>query len=222
MLLLWASLPRAGIGNLLESRWSRIQADIRQRAAIELSEDFQGDWTRNWRIEKAGYARLGRLALYEPSMQMRDYRVEILVQIEKEAAGWVYRVSDRKNYYAAKIRIVKPGPLPVLSLVRYPVTGGREGPRAAIPIRVPVQSARPYRVQLTVKGQDFSTSIEGQLVDFWHDDVHQSGGFGLFSDKSERARVYWMKLSHQDDFIGRVCAYFDPLPVDERSAKSYR
>jgi hypothetical protein len=81
----------------------------------------------------------------------------------------------------------------------------------------------PYRVELTVNGQEFSTSIEGQLVDFWRDDVHKTGGFGFFSDSGERARVYWMKLAHQDDFIGRVCAYFDPMPVDKRrSMRSYQ
>jgi hypothetical protein len=54
------------------------------------------------------------------------------------------------------------------------------------------------------------------LVDFWRDDKLKAGGFGFFSDTGERARVYWMKLSHQDDFIGRVCAYFGPMDVDKK------
>ena len=104
----------------------------------------------------------------------------------------------------------------MLSLVRYSVIRGRQGPRVEIPIRVAVAGDRPYRVQLAVNGQDFSTSIEGQLVDFWRDGAHRAGGFGFFSDRGERARVYCLKLSHQDDFLGRMCAYFDPLLADSK------
>jgi hypothetical protein len=74
----------------------------------------------------------------------------------------------------------------------------------------------PYRVQLTVRSGGFSTAIEGQLVDFWRDESLKVGGFGFFSDTGESARVYWMRLNHQDDFIGRVCAYFNPAPVNRR------
>jgi hypothetical protein len=222
--MLWVGAPVSRVNNLVSTRWSRVQAGMRGRAAVEMSEDFQdgmqgwqgqGEWTRSWQINKAGYARPGRLALYEPSMHMQDYRMEFLVQIEKKAVGWAYRAGDTENYYAAKITVVKPGPLPVLSLVRYPVIGGRQGEKVEIPIRILMHNDTPYRVQLTVNGQEFSTSIEGQLVDLWRDDKLKAGGFGFFSDTGERARVYWMKLSHQDDFIGRVCAYFGPVDVDK-------
>jgi hypothetical protein len=178
-------------------------------------QDWKGQagWDRSWRVEEAGYVRPGRLALYQPSMQMESYRMEFLVQIEKQAVGWVYRAADHENYYAAKITIVKPGPLPLLSLVRYPVIGGKEGPRVEIPIRVLMHNDTPYRVQLTVNGMDFSTSIEGQLVDFWRDERLKIGGVGFFSDTGEMARLYWMKLSRQDDFVGRVCAYFYQNPI---------
>ncbi len=127
--MLWVGAPVTRVNNLVSTRWSRVQAGMRGRAAVEMSEDFQdgmqgwqgqGEWTRSWQINKAGYARPGRLALYQPSMHMQDYRMEFLVQIEKKAVGWAYRAGDTENYYAAKITVVKPGPLPVLSLVRYP------------------------------------------------------------------------------------------------------
>ncbi|MFB3777447.1 MAG: hypothetical protein ACE141_07535 [Bryobacteraceae bacterium] len=225
ILLFWAYVPQGGIAQLVASRWSRIEEGIGRRAAVELSEDFQGgmetwegagDWPRTWQISKAGYVRPGKLALYQPSMQMREYHVEFLMQVEKKAMSWAYRATDQENYYASKITIVRPGPLPVLSLVRYPVIGGREGPRVEIPIRVLMHNNTPYRVQLNVSSGGFSTSIEGQLVDFWRDDSLKVGGFGFFSDTGESARVYWMRLNHQDDFIGRVCAYFNPAPVNRR------
>jgi hypothetical protein len=228
MLLLWASAPGGVANSLIASRWTGIQESIQSRAKVELSEDFQGgmqDWTgrpgwdQSWRLEKAGYMRPGHLALYQPSMQMESYRMEFLVEIEKQAVGWVYRATDQENYYAAKITIVKPGPLPVLSLVRYPVIGGKKGPRVEVPIRVLMHNNTPYRVQLTVNGMDFSTSIEGQLVDFWRDDRLKTGGVGFFSDTGDRARIYWMKVARQEDFVGRVCAYFYPNPTPEKSIR---
>ena len=47
MLLLWAALPGSGVGGAVGSQWGRVQAGIRGRAAVELSEDFQDgmpDW----------------------------------------------------------------------------------------------------------------------------------------------------------------------------------
>ena len=45
------------------------------------------------------------------------------------------------------------------------------------------------------------------------------GGVGFFSDSGEMANLYWMKVAQQDDFVGRVCAYFYPNPVQARSQK---
>ena len=42
-------------------------------------------------------------------------------QIETKAIGWVFRAADPKNYYVAKIEIVKPGLEPTVALVRFAV-----------------------------------------------------------------------------------------------------
>jgi hypothetical protein len=65
----------------------------------------------------------------------------------------------------------------------------------------------PYRVEVAVKGDRITTSIEGQTVDSWMDDTLVKGGVGFFAEAGERARIYWMKLSRNEDFLGRVCAY---------------
>jgi hypothetical protein len=225
LILMLMFLPGQAVSDLVASRWSSVEDRIARRAAIELTDEFQGNmenwegqgnWPRTWQISKAGYVRPGKLAVYQPSVAMREFQVEFLMQLEKKAVSWAYRATDQENYYASKITIVKPGPLPLLSLVRYPVIRGREGPRVEIPIRVLMHNNAPYRVQLSVTSGGFTTSIEGQLVDFWRDDSLKVGGFGFFSDTGESARIYWMKLSHQNDFIGRVCAYFDPVAVQRR------
>jgi hypothetical protein len=231
MLLLWAANPGGGLDGAVGSRWGRLEASIRDRAAVELSEDFQdgmpewegtGEWSRSWRIEKAGYVVPGRQAIYQPSMKMESYRMEFLAEIERRSVGWVYRATDEGNYYAAKLTIARPGPLPLLQLVRYPVIGGKAGPKVEIPIRVLLHNGTPYRVQLAVNGADYSTSIEGQLVDFWHDERLRVGGVGFFTENGDMARIYWMKLTQKDDFVGRVCAYFYPNPIQTRSSKKSR
>ena len=231
MLLFWAALPGSGLGGTVGSQWGRVQAGIQDRASVELSQDFQdgmpewegkGDWSRSWRIEKAGYVVPGRQAIYQPSLNMASYRMEFLVQIEKQGVGWVYRATDQGNYYAAKLTVARPGPLPLLQLVRYPVIDGKAGPRVEIPIRVLLHNDTPYRVELLANGGDYSTSIEGQLVDFWHDERLKVGGVGFFTENGDLARIYWMKLSQKDDFVGRVCAYFYPNPIQTRSSKRSR
>ncbi len=227
MLLLVTVLPGGMFSNLVVSRWDRLQAGISERAAAEYNEDFrqgmsgwtgEGDWAQSWRLSQAGYVKPGRLALFQPSMNMKEYTVEFMFQIEQRSVGFAYRATDRQNYYATKISIARPGPLPELSLIRYPVIAGREGPKVEVPIRVLMHNDTPYRVQLTVNGKGFSTSIEGQLVDFWSDERLKVGGFGFFSDTGESARVYWMKLAHQNDFVGRICAYARATDVDRRSS----
>jgi hypothetical protein len=231
MLLAWAAAPGAGVGGGLGNRWGRLEAGIRGRAAVELSEDFQdgmpdwegkGDWTRSWRIEKAGYVVPGRQAIYQPSVNMESYRMEFLVQIEKRSVGWVYRATDDGNYYAAKLTVARPGPMPLLQLVRYPVIDGKAGDRVEIPIRVLLHNDTPYRVELLANGGDYATSIEGQLVDFWHDERLKVGGVGFFTENGDMARIYWMKLSEKNDFVGRVCAYFYPSSIQTRSSKRSR
>jgi hypothetical protein len=231
MLLLGAALPGSGVGGAVGSQWGRVQASISGRAAVELSEDFQdgmpewegkGEWSRSWRIEKAGYVVPGRQAIYQPSMKMESYRMEFLVQIEKQGVGWVYRASDEGNYYAAKLTVARPGPLPLLQLVRYPVIDGKAGARVEIPIRVLLHNDTPYRVELLATGGDYATSIEGQLVDFWHDERLKIGGVGFYAENGDVARIYWMKLSQKNDFVGRVCAYFYPNPIQTRSSKRSR
>jgi hypothetical protein len=172
MLLLWAGTPGSSFGGAFGNRWGRLEAGIRERAAVELSDDFQdgmpewegkGEWSRSWRIEKAGYVVPGRQAIYQPSMKMESYRMDFLVQIERRSVGWVYRATDDGNYYAAKLTIARPGPLPLLQLVRYPVFEGKAGPRVEIPIRVLLHNDTPYRVELLANGGDSKSEASASL-----------------------------------------------------------
>jgi hypothetical protein len=90
------------------------------------------------------------------------------------------------------------------------VIGGKPGARKQIPLPFSVRTDTIYRVRVEVKGSNFTTLIQGTVVDSWSDDRLKSGGVGFFSDKGEQASVRWVEVTHQLDMLGRLCAYLAP------------
>jgi hypothetical protein len=71
-------------------------------------------------------------------------------------------------------------------------------------------------VAVDVQGNRVTASIEGQQVDSWTDDLLPAGGVGFFSDAGERARLYWMKVSKNQDWLGVICSYLSGDPAQTR------
>jgi hypothetical protein len=194
---------------------------ILQRAAVELTDTFRrmdawgasakalpAGWSRN----PDGSVRAGQLALYHPSQTFADYRFEFSGEIEKKSLSWAVRARDAGNYYAMKFAVVEPGLRPVVALVHYPVVNGRKGPLVETPLPIMVHNHEPYRVEVDVQGSRVVTSIEGEEVDSWTDDALKAGGIGFFSEKGESARIYWIRVTRNQDWLGRVCAYLSGGP----------
>ncbi len=194
-----------------------IRSAAAQRAAVELTDSFKNGmeawnteskaWAAGWSRNPDGYVRPGQLALFQPTLRYTDYRMDFFGQIESKGMSWVVRARDSQNYYAMKFAVVAPGLRPILSMVHYPVIGGKRGHKVETPLSMMVHNNTPYHVAVEVKGNRFVTSIEGQEVDSWTDEALPSGGVGFFSEAGERARLYWMKVSKNDDWLGRICAY---------------
>jgi hypothetical protein len=192
-----------------------IRKTIRNHAAVRLTENFQ-DGLKDWKSFGAsnsdwsfnhGFVQPGRLRLWKESLGMSDYQMEFVGQIERKGMGWAYRASDSKNFYATKIAITKPGPLPSADLVRYAMVGGKESNRVNMQLPMVVRNDTIYRVVLTVAGDNFSTAVNGQMVDTWSDRRLQVGGIGFFADKGEVASLRWVTVSHRDNFLGRMLSY---------------
>jgi hypothetical protein len=207
-----------------------MQQSIERRAAISFSDDFRsgladwegnGEWSRAWSYDRAGFLRTGPLALYRPSLSLTDYRMEFLGQIARKSIGWVYRARDSKNYYATKITLVRGGPLPTAVIDRYAVVNGRESRRVQVPLPLSVREDTLYRVRMDVRGDGFTLTVQGQVVDHWSDDRIKDGGVGFFSAKGEQARLRWVEISHQSDFLGKLCAFLAPynLPSKDGSLR---
>lgn len=219
---LWAGGGAAAVGKAMGSQqWVRQM--VASRASVEHNENFKGGlkawdgtgdgWARTWAYDQEGYIRPGEFALFRPSMANPDYRLEMLAQIERTSLAWGVRARDRNNYYGVKLTITKPGRRPLVSLVRHAVLGGRHMDPVSVPVRVTLQKDTPYHVVMDVVGRNYSASIDGQHVDSWTDDTHASGGVAMFSDAGERARLYWVKVTSNDDLVGRFCSM---LAINER------
>jgi hypothetical protein len=140
-------------------------------------------------------------------MSLVNYRMEFMGQIERKSLGWAFRAKDENNYYVAKLSIARPGPLPLVDLVHFPVTNGREGPKVSVALPFSVQNDTLYQVEMSIRGDQFRASVNGHVVDSWTDGQLRAGGVGFVSGKGEAARVRWIRVSDQDDVIGRFCSF---------------
>lgn len=186
-----------------------------QRATTHLAEDFETgmaawgrkphEWAPGWSRSPDGYVRPGQLALYQPTLRYANYRMDFFGQIESKSLSWVVRGKDSRNYYAMELKLQKAGLRPVLSMVHYPVIDGRHGRAVELPLSVMVHNDAPYHISVEVKGSHYTASLEGEEIDSWSDDTLVTGGVGFFSETGARARIYWMRVSRNDDWFGWLC-----------------
>jgi hypothetical protein len=111
-----------------------IGALIRDSAPVTLHHDFRAglaEWTtaalqagskvddpHDWKVPGApSIVPPGSLRLWTRSTGLQNYQMEFQGQIQKRSLSWAFRASNPANYYAAKIVITKPGPLPNAGLV---------------------------------------------------------------------------------------------------------
>ncbi|MGB9606019.1 MAG: hypothetical protein ACPL88_09095 [Bryobacteraceae bacterium] len=196
-----------------------IGTQLEKRAAVRLQEDFRGGlaawmgeagWSETWKQNPQGFVEVGKLALWRPSRRMSDYQLEFLGQLGGKGLGWVFRAVDLENHYSMRLVVLKPGPMPTVALVRTTIVAGREQQRVQVPVRVRIHQNSPLRVRMLVKADGFSTWIADQLADYWRDDRFREGGVGFFAEPGDRAQLFWVRLVHQDDFLGKLCAYLAP------------
>jgi len=203
-------------------RWSSLRAAIRNRAILQFEDDFRAGlngwsfptgWSQDWSYDQAGFLRPGKLGFLDQSMSLVDYRLELMGQIERKSLGWTFRAQDSKNYYVAKLMIARPGPLPMVDLVHYPVLNGKEGAKVRVALPFAVRNDTLYQVEMNVRGDQFRASVNGHVVDSWSDNLLRAGGVGFVTGQGEAARVRWIRVSDRDDILGRVCSYLSASAI---------
>jgi hypothetical protein len=210
---------------------------IRSRAPITLHQDFGttlsswSGWTaasmprvddpRKERVDDPRWASATApvLRIWKRSTALQNYQMEFSGEIEKKSLSWAFRAINEKNYYATKILITKPGPLPNAGLVRYAMVEGHESDRVQLPLPLTLERGSHYRVRVSVQDDHFITFLNGQVISSWSDKRLLRGGVGFFQDSEDPQKVSWINLSERDSFMGRMLAHFSliisPASFDE-------
>lgn len=205
--------------NVVSTQVDGLKKAIADRAAIGLDENFrQGldNWmgnngsTAEWSFDQAGFVQPGRVALYQPSLGLKDYELQFLGAIDKSALSWVVRAADFENYYVIKLVVTKPGVIPQLGIIRYAVINGQPVDRVDTPVALNTRTDALYRVSMTLDGDRYSLSVQGQVIDAWKEDRLKHGGVGFFTNRGEQSRIGWVQITHQYDMLGRLFAYLAP------------
>ncbi len=211
----------ANFSSVLQTHLVSMRENVSGRAGVELVDDFRSGMDRwqtrenqanGWFYDQNGFVHPGDIALYQPSIGLRDYEFQFAGQLNKGALSWAVRALNPQNYYAIKIQIVRPGPNPVLGLVRYAVINGVEGKHYDSYIPHSLRSESLMTVKTSVRGDVFTVSLGGEVITSWSDDQLPTGGVGFFSDldKGEESSIRWVQITHQYDALGRLCAFLAP------------
>jgi hypothetical protein len=213
------------------STWESMKQVIRNRATILIQEDFSsglgnwaapGDSLTSWSIDEMSFVQPGRLALLQKSVPLVDYRFEFLARLEQKSVSFVMRAADARNYYVCQLQVVKGGPQPLINIVRYAVVEGVEGPKTELPLPMQLDLTKMFTVLGTVRGENFTVSINGQMVDNWSDARFGHGGIGFFTEKGARYRLKWVRVVDKDDFLGWLCSRISPGTADIRSSGEHQ
>ncbi len=216
--------------SILGTQFSSLQKVIMERAAIHLVDDFRSGlsawegkpgWAKSWRYGQATFLEPGQLAVYKPTIPMKDYTLEFLGQIERQGLSWVVRADEKlKSYHVLRLVITRPGPLPEAAIARYTVSDGKEGPVTTLPLPFPIKLSTMYRVRVEVRGKEITTYLQGQVVDSFTDTHLRGGGVGFFAARGEKAFLRWVEVTHQYDYLGRFCALLAPYDVQAGAGRA--
>jgi hypothetical protein len=149
----------------------------------------EGGWVENWGGDPAGLHADRQITIYRPSLKLSDYRIDFQANIDTKSIGWVFRATDPDNYYAMKLMAVSTGLVPKVALFKYLVINGRQTQVGRVPIDLTVQTDTVFNIRTDVRGPQFSTYIQGRLVDVWTDDQLKAGGVGFLNEREERGKV---------------------------------
>jgi hypothetical protein len=214
--------------SVLSQRFETIRTSIMQRAAVKLADDFRAGlgswqggsgWAQSWTYTDSSFVAPGQLALYRPSLGMRDYVFAFLGQIERRSMNWVVRARDEHNYVAMRIVMTRGGPIPAASLVRYAVVDGKQDRQTNLPLPVAFRDGTMQMVEVTVSGDTITTRLMGQVVDSFSEPRLARGGVGFYSPKGDRSLLRWVSITHQYDYVGRLCALLAPYNVSQEARR---
>jgi hypothetical protein len=205
------------------TRWDILQAKVAERAAVDIVEDFRsglsrwdgkGNWARTWSYDRSGTVRPGNMAIFEPTTGLRNYSFEMKAAVDKRVIQWLVRASDLSNYHINRLIVTPDAAQTKLELQRWTVHKGRAGRVKLVPLPHGPANQTLFAVRVDVQGESVTTYLGDQVIDTFSDPRLASGGVGLAGAPGDQARVYAVRVSHQTDFLGKLCSFFAPQPMN--------
>ncbi|SPF48384.1 conserved hypothetical protein [Candidatus Sulfopaludibacter sp. SbA4] len=181
-----------GYSPAMSASAERTPATVRTK----MEERFDSGWknwvggVEDWCVDAAG-VRTGSLALFTPSLDLRDYEMEFLTRIENRSVVWVFRASNFSEYHMCSIKVSPNGGY---DFKRRTVIGGMRGPAVTAPIRK-VKAKTALTVRLRAAGNEFTVWVDDQSIDNWTENRLPIGGIGFMGGPDDRARIYWVRVS---------------------------
>ena len=204
-------------------RWEIFTARIASRASVDFVEDFRnglsqwdgrGEWARSWSYDRSGTVRPGHLAIFQPTIGLRDYVLEMKSSIDRRSIQWIVRASGPQNYHFARLNVTPGAPLTKLELERGSVINGRTSRVTRLPLPHGGANQTLYSIRVEVNGDSITTYLQDQVIDTFNDTRLREGGVGLIGAQDDRPRIYGIRVSHQNDFLGKLCSLLAPPPIN--------
>jgi hypothetical protein len=209
-------------GGLLQRAGAALGAALTTSAPVTLTHDFSAAGFANWSsssiravVASAGDGSPGltmpgssTLRIWDRTTSLSNYQMDFTSNLDKRSLAFAFRASDARNYYATRITILRPGPLPNAGLVRYVMMDGREWDRVQLPLPLTLEKGKDYRVRVSVQDDRFITWVNGQVVSTWSDKRLAKGGIGFFQDATDASSIRSVALAERDSFIGRMLSHF--------------
>jgi hypothetical protein len=202
--------------------WDVLRSRLASRASVHLVEDFRsglsqwegrGEWARSWSYDRSGTVRPGQLALFLPTVGLKDYVMDLNASIDRRSIQWVVRAADSQNYQVARLNVTPGASLAYLELERWTVINGRTGRVTRLPLPHGAANQSLYAIRVEVRGDSITTYLNDQVIDTYSDSRLPVGGVGLLATGDDRPRIYGIRISHQDDFLGKLCSFLAPPPI---------
>lgn len=151
-------------------------------------------WIREPVFVPARSSKARKLVLYRPSLDAANYRLEFTWRVNPQGMGWVYRVQDRDNYYAVRIKPLRAGPSGALSVRRFTVYRGVERLRAekVLPFS---SNAGSLNIRMDAGGPTFKLYLQGKAVEYWTDTGLTAGAVGFLEEPDQPAEVQSVRIS---------------------------